>query len=134
MSTQENLEERIERIRKRNEELQKKHAEAEADKQKAKKENAMVQTKLTSYDDWPREHKYDNIEFNYDENEEIIRKMSDDNRDKKREKHNKSHFAEGDGPPPDPSYSFLKDADRDFNHLEQVNQSFLYIFNNSIIR
>lgn len=63
----ENLEERIERIKKRNEELEKKHREAEEDRLMALKDNALVVTKPPKDDDWPREHKYDNLDLAFDQ-------------------------------------------------------------------
>lgn len=64
--SQEDLEARIARIKKRNEEIEKKHREAEADRLMAMKENAMVEIKPPKDEDWPREHKYDKIDFTYD--------------------------------------------------------------------
>lgn len=63
----ENLDERIERIRKRNEELEKRYKEAEEDRLMALKDNAMVAIKPPKDEDWPREHKYDKLEFTYDQ-------------------------------------------------------------------
>lgn len=65
----ENLEERMERIRKRNEELEKKYREAEEDRLMALKDNAMVEIKPPKDKDWPREHKYDKLDFTYDQKE-----------------------------------------------------------------
>lgn len=65
----ENLEERMERIRKRNEELEKKYREAEEDRLMALKDNAMVEIKPPKDEDWPREHKYDKLDFTYDQKE-----------------------------------------------------------------
>lgn len=62
----ENLEQRIERIRKRDEEIEKKHREAEEDRLAALKANAMVKTKPPNDDDWPKAHKYDKLDFTYD--------------------------------------------------------------------
>lgn len=62
----ENLEQRIERIRKRDEEIEKKHREAEADRLAALQANAMVKTTAPSDDEWPKAHKYDKLDFTYD--------------------------------------------------------------------
>lgn len=61
----ETLEERLERIRIRNEELEKKHKEAEEDRLMALRDNAMVATKPNN-SEWPKQHKYDNIVFDYE--------------------------------------------------------------------
>lgn len=123
----ENLDERIERIRKRNEELEKKHREAEEDRLMALKDNAMVKTKMPTDNDWPKGHRYDTLDFTYDQKdapltpsdsgddsikslgrkiEKTIPKDGKQGRDYKK-------FADGEGPPPDPSYNFLADAERD---------------------
>lgn len=116
-TTQENLEERIVRIRKRDEEIEKKHRAAEEDRLLALKHNAMVKTKSPTDDDWPKGHKYDSLDFTYDQNEQ----QDDDKMSKKSEKEKFApkpgreykKFADGSGPPPDPTYNFLKDAERD---------------------
>lgn len=123
---QENLEERIERIRKRDEELEKKHREAEEDRLAALKDNAMVKTKTPTSEDWPKVHRYDKFEFSYGNRDTVDGVQPDavgggeggdagggqttgkGGRDYKK-------FADGQGPPPDPSYNFLADAERDGN-------------------
>lgn len=124
---QENLEERIERIRKRDEEIEKRHREAEADRLMALKDNAMVKTKPPNNDDWPLGHKYDTLDFTYDQKEPAgSGNSSGEERNilangQKREKSGNytkpgrdyKKFADGQGPPPDPSYNFLADAERD---------------------
>lgn len=117
-TTQENLEERIVRIRKRDEEIEKKHRAAEEDRLLALKHNAMVKTKSPTDDDWPKGHKYDSLDFTYDQSNE---QQDDDKTSKKIEKEKFASkpgreykkFADGSGPPPDPTYNFLKDAERD---------------------
>lgn len=145
----ENLDERMERIRKRNEELEQKHREAEADRLAALRNNAMVVTTSRPAaaatadeddDDWPRAHRYDTYEFAYEtannktdatsgkaelanrngstdestvETTEIQQQTTvsvkgPGGRDYKK-------FADGEGPPPDPSFNFLADAERDGN-------------------
>lgn len=84
----ESLDERLERIRKKNEvtsnrilktqvkififfifmffqELEKKHQETERDKLLAKVQGALVDCKASD-DDWPKEHKFDKLDFTYD--------------------------------------------------------------------
>lgn len=63
---EENLEQRIERIRKRDEEIEKRHREAEADRLAALQANAMVKMTAPADDDWPKAHKYDKLDFTYD--------------------------------------------------------------------
>lgn len=144
----ENLDDRIERIRRRNEELEQKHREAEADRLAALKNNAMVVTTRPTIggtidvddddddDDWPRAHRYDTFAFDYEKatadaaaavespcadpidlnaadaavaaNSEVKAK-GPGGRDYKK-------FAEGQGPPPDPTFNFLADAERDGRH------------------
>lgn len=150
--TAENLDERMERIRRRNEELEQKHREAEADRLAALKNNAMVVTTRPTIagsadddedDDWPRAHRYDTFEFAYESTgadgksttaAAAAKSQSDPSdtdgsissastsaaidaagkevpkgpggRDYKK-------FAVGEGPPPDPSFNFLADAERD---------------------
>ncbi|XP_058452653.1 uncharacterized protein LOC131431141 isoform X2 [Malaya genurostris] len=114
---QEDLEARIARIKKRNEEIEKKHREAEADRLMAMKENAMVEIKPPKDDDWPREHKYDKIEFTYDLDADALAELEEKKKEKNAfiQKIAKDYkvFAEGEGPPPDPAYSFLADVERD---------------------
>lgn len=115
MSTiaKENLDERIERIKKRNEEIEKKYREAEEDRLRALKENAMVETKPPKDDDWPRTHKYDKIDFTYDVKPEKLEELNNQKLEEKKQKRDYKKFPEGEGPPPDPAYNFLADAERD---------------------
>lgn len=117
-TTQENLEERIVRIRKRDEEIEKKHRAAEEDRLLALKHNAMVKTKSPTDDDWPKGHKYDSLDFTYDQNDQPDDEKSSSKKsekDKFAPKPGREYkkFADGSGPPPDPTYNFLKDAERD---------------------
>ncbi|XP_055302962.1 bromodomain-containing protein DDB_G0280777-like [Sitodiplosis mosellana] len=110
---EENLEQRIERIRKRDEEIEKRHREAEADRLAALQANAMVKTTAPSDEDWPKAHKYDKLDFTYDvKNEEI---NADDKKpvDEARLQRPFKKFPDGQGPPADPTYNFLADAERD---------------------
>lgn len=117
VQSQEDLEARIARIKKRNEEIEKKHREAEADRLMAMKENAMVEIRPPKDEDWPREHKYDKIDFTYDLDDEALAELEEKKKEKNAfiQKIAKDYkvFAEGEGPPPDPAYSFLADVERD---------------------
>lgn len=117
VQNQEDLEARIARIKKRNEEIEKKHREAEADRLMAMKENAMVEIKPPKDEDWPREHKYDKLDFTYDLDADALAELEEKKKEKNAfiQKIAKDYkvFAEGEGPPPDPAYSFLADVERD---------------------
>lgn len=112
---EENLEQRIERIRKRDEEIEKRHREAEADRLAALQANAMVKMTAPAEDDWPKAHKYDKLDFTYDVKTEI-EETADDKKpadETTRMQRPFKKFADGQGPPADPSYNFLADAERD---------------------
>ncbi|XP_047001853.1 uncharacterized protein LOC124619483 [Schistocerca americana] len=121
------LEERIEKIRKNNERIQRRYLEVEADKQNAAKLNALVQLSPPHEDEEPRfshprlpKKSERDVHEQGQENE-----LSYSPRASARE-HNrfgpsaqpytstKSHsFSQDDGPPPDPVYNFLADRQRD---------------------
>lgn len=111
----ENLEERIERIRRRDEEIEKKHREAEEDRLAALQANAMVKTTAPTDDEWPKAHKYDKLDFTYDvKNDDIDDATNKKNGDDAaRLQRNYKKFPDGQGPPADPTYNFLADAERD---------------------
>lgn len=111
---EENLEQRIERIRKRDEEIEKRHREAEEDRLAALQANAMVKTTAPSDEDWPKAHKYDKLDFTYDVKPEDIADADDKKAaDEPRLQRPFKKFPEGQGPPADPTYNFLADAERD---------------------
>lgn len=106
----ESLEERIERIRLRNEDIEKKHRIAEEDRIRALKDNAMVEVKSPKHEDWPK-HKYDTLDFTYDV---VAEKNADESSaGLSTAARKKKTFSEGGGPPPDPVYNFLADSERD---------------------
>lgn len=129
--TEENLERRIQRIRERDEEIEKKHREAEADRLTALKMNAMVKIKQSSdEDEWPRAHKYDKLDFTYDIDEDDSDTAQDAAKDTAKDTaqdaandtakdavkitmRKPTVFAENEGPPADPIYNFLADSERD---------------------
>lgn len=110
--SEENLEERIERIRKRDEEIEKKHREAEEDRLAALEANAMVKTTAPTDEDWPKAHKYDKVDFTYDLKPEDLEELAKKNEETRTLKAYKK-FKEGEGPPADPTYNFLADSERD---------------------
>lgn len=59
-----NLDARMEAIRLKNEELEKKHAEIMEDEEKAKRDNAIVD--VNSQKNLPKDHPYDHIELDFD--------------------------------------------------------------------
>lgn len=110
----ENLEQRIERIRKRDEEIEKRHREAEADRLAALQANAMVKTTAPADDDdWPKAHKYDKLDFTYDVKCDQIDGDEKKSADETRLQRPFRQFPEGEGPPSDPKFNFLADAERD---------------------
>ncbi|XP_055386126.1 putative mediator of RNA polymerase II transcription subunit 26 [Condylostylus longicornis] len=117
----ENLDERIERIKRQTEEIEKKHREAEEDRLMALKMNALVTKSTLDDENWPKAHKYDELDFTYDVDPE---KLEESNKAKEEEKlkpkRDYKKFAEGEGPPPDPKYNFLADNERDGNINQQI--------------
>ncbi|XP_069677943.1 uncharacterized protein [Periplaneta americana] len=105
------LEERIEKIRKKNEEIKRRHLEVEADKQNAAKLNALVQISSPIQEDWP-------VGGRSSPPREKNRRYQQNNRNNSHVTRNPSH-GEGDVPPPDPAYKFLADSDRDVQHYSQ---------------
>lgn len=102
----ENLEERLERIRLVNKELEKKHRLAEEDRRDAEKIGALVTIKNAIKDDWPIQHKYDNEDYERNEDEE------EDGPSEVR-KPIISRTGREIIPPADPLYNFLADETRD---------------------
>lgn len=125
----ENLEQRIERIRKRDEEIEKKHREAEADRLAALQANAMVKTTAPADDDdWPKAHKYDKLDFTYDvkceQNADDVDEPKKPTADEPpRLQRPFKKFPEGQGPPSDPKFNFLADAERDGKTTQSGNAS-----------
>lgn len=115
----ENLEQRIERIRKRDEEIEKRHREAEADRLAALQANAMVKTTAPADDDWPKAHKYDKLDFTYDVKCDQIDGDEKKPTDEPRLQRPFKKFPEGQGPPSDPKFNFLADAERDGKTTQQ---------------
>ena len=109
---EENLDERIERIRKRDEEIEKKHREAEADRLAALQADAMVKTRQPVADDWPKAHKYDKLDL-YDSIHNPAENNNDKNETATKSTKSFKKFPDGQGPPADPTYNFLADAERD---------------------
>lgn len=121
------LEERIEKIRKNNERIQRRYLEVEADKQNAAKSNALVQLSPPPEDEEPRfshprlPKKSERDVHEQDHENEINYSPRTSAREHNRFgpsaqpfTSTKSHsFSQDDGPPPDPVYNFLADRQRD---------------------
>ncbi|XP_046737784.1 protein starmaker-like [Diprion similis] len=115
------LEEKINKIRQRNEEIRRRHEEVEADKQNAAKLNALV--KMVPPTDWPERKEppeFSNPPAPRSNGNSKPKSSAREHRGQQQQYHaaggdgKKTHvFAEGDGPPPDPSYNFLADAERE---------------------
>lgn len=134
-AAKESLEERLERIRLKNEEIEKRHREAEEDRHRALQDNAMVEVKPVKHEDWPTQHKYDTLDFTYDVDPEAVVQqetrsadatlspstaaVSADGAPTSTAGRKKKTFTEGDGPPPDPAYNFLADSERDGSQEQQ---------------
>lgn len=108
----ESLEERLERIRLRNLEIEQKHREAEEDRIRALRDNAMVEVKSPKHEDWPKQHKNDTLYDNPDKDSSATPTPTPGSTGDVGGRKKKT-FTEGDGPPPDPAYNFLADSERD---------------------
>ncbi|XP_071644162.1 uncharacterized protein [Temnothorax longispinosus] len=110
------LEEKINKIRQQNEEIRRRHEEVEEDKKNAAKLNALVQ--MVPSTDWPERKEppeFSNLPRTsnkakpakeHHEHSQQYQPASGEGR--------KGHmFAQGQGPPPDPKYNFLADAERE---------------------
>ncbi|EFN60917.1 hypothetical protein EAG_06028 [Camponotus floridanus] len=119
------LEEKINKIRQQNEEIRRRHEEVEEDKKNAAKLNALVQ--MVPSTDWPERK----------EPPEFSNPPRTNNKSKPAKEHHehiqhhsvsgegrKVHtFAQGQGPPPDPKYNFLADAEREEGNMENITDN-----------
>ncbi|XP_039313278.1 uncharacterized protein LOC105207722 isoform X2 [Solenopsis invicta] len=120
------LEEKINKIRQQNEEIRRRHEEVEEDKKNAAKLNALVQ--MVPSTDWPERK----------EPPEFSSPPKTSNKSKPAKEHHeypqqyqsasgegrKGHtFAQGQGPPPDPKYNFLADAEREEGERENTKDN-----------
>ncbi|XP_011883058.1 PREDICTED: coiled-coil domain-containing protein 9-like isoform X3 [Vollenhovia emeryi] len=120
------LEEKINKIRQQNEEIRRRHEEVEEDKKNAAKLNALVQ--MVPSTDWPERK----------EPPEFSNPPRTGNKTKPAKEHHehsqqyqpasgegrKGHaFAQGQGPPPDPKYNFLADAEREEGERESTKDN-----------
>ncbi|KYN02717.1 PREDICTED: uncharacterized protein PFB0145c-like isoform X2 [Cyphomyrmex costatus] len=115
------LEEKINKIRQQNEEIKRRHEEVEEDKKNAAKLNALVQ--MVPSTDWPERKEppefsnpsrtSNKIKFIKEHHEHPQQYQSTNGEGRK-----VHTFAQGQGPPPDPKYNFLADAEREGGERE----------------
>ncbi|XP_036150007.1 uncharacterized protein LOC105833539 isoform X1 [Monomorium pharaonis] len=119
------LEEKINKIRQQNEEIRRRHEEVEEDKKNAAKLNALVQ--MVPSTDWPE--RKEPPEFSnpprttksksVKEHHEPLQQYQSTSGEGR-----KVHtFAQGQGPPPDPKYNFLADAEREEGERENTKDN-----------
>ncbi|CAO1354125.1 unnamed protein product [Diamesa hyperborea] len=126
MAATDNLDERMERIRIKNEELEKKHAIAQADLKTAKEEGSLV-TQKVNVEDWPKQHKYDTLEFTYDVEDKDKNQSADTLGDADKKTPQPILLRSGkelkDPPPADPAFNFLRDDERGDKPAPQTPQN-----------
>ncbi|XP_046814360.1 dentin sialophosphoprotein-like [Vespa crabro] len=103
------LEERISKIRQQNEEIKRRHEEVEEDKKNAAKLNALVQ--MVPSTDWPERKEppeYSNLPKVTHKQKSATKEQLEHG-----QQHHPNDRRKGEGPPPDPKYNFLADAERE---------------------
>ncbi|EZA60051.1 hypothetical protein X777_15333 [Ooceraea biroi] len=120
------LEEKINKIRQQNEEIRRRHEEVEEDKKNAAKLNALVQ--MVPSTDWPE--RKEPPEFSNPPRASNKPKPTKEHHEHPHQYHSvggegrKVHtFAQGQGPPPDPKYNFLADAERETGNVECTKEA-----------
>ncbi|XP_029164706.1 uncharacterized protein DDB_G0283697-like isoform X2 [Nylanderia fulva] len=120
------LEEKINKIRQQNEEIRRRHEEVEEDKKNAAKLNALVQ--MVPSTDWPE--RKEPPEFSNPPRTNVKSKATKEHHEHPQQHHSasgegrKGHtFAQGQGPPPDPKYNFLADAEREEGNVESLKDN-----------
>ncbi|KAM0725466.1 hypothetical protein ACS0PU_008952 [Formica fusca] len=121
------LEEKINKIRQQNEEIRRRHEEVEEDKKNAAKLNALVQ--MVPSTDWPE--RKEPPEFSNPPRTNNKSKPAKEHHEHPQQHHSvsgegrKVHqtFAQGQGPPPDPKYNFLADAEREEGNMENTKDN-----------
>lgn len=116
------LEERIEKIRKKNEEIKRRHLEVEADKQNAAKLNALVQV-TSPTEDWPIGGRSPPDSHGTSKSVRSERKGLQQNSGSKSDSAECCTFGEQrGGPPRDPAYKFLADKEWDYDRRHSQQQ------------
>ncbi|XP_050457921.1 uncharacterized protein MAL13P1.304-like isoform X2 [Cataglyphis hispanica] len=120
------LEEKINKIRQQNEEIRRRHEEVEEDKKNAAKLNALVQ--MVPSTDWPE--RKEPPEFSNPPKTNNKPKPTKEHHEHPQQHHSASGegrkvhtFAQGQGPPPDPKYNFLADAEREEGNMENTKDN-----------
>lgn len=103
------LEERISKIRQQNEEIKRRHEEVEEDKKNAAKLNALVQ--MVPSTDWPE--RKEPPEYSNPPKATHKQKSATKEQSEHVQQHHPNDRRKGEGPPPDPKYNFLADAERE---------------------
>ncbi|XP_012224135.1 myb-like protein X isoform X2 [Linepithema humile] len=119
------LEEKINKIRQQNEEIRRRHEEVEEDKKNAAKLNALVQ--MVPSTDWPE--RKEPPDFSNTPRTNTKPKSAKEHHEPPQQYHStggegrKVHiFAQGQGPPPDPKYNFLADAEREEGNVKSTKE------------
>ncbi|KAL0118018.1 hypothetical protein PUN28_009006 [Cardiocondyla obscurior] len=118
------LEEKINKIRQQNEEIRRRHEEVEEDKKNAAKLNALVQ--MVPSTDWPE--RKEPPEFSNPPRTNNKSKPAKEHHEHSQQYQSSSNegrkvFAQGQGPPPDPKYNFLADAEREEGERENIKDT-----------
>ncbi|XP_018057169.1 PREDICTED: myb-like protein X isoform X1 [Atta colombica] len=116
------LEEKINKIRQQNEEIRRRHEEVEEDKKKAAKLNALVQ--MVPSTDWPERKEPPEFSNPSRTNNKLKSVKEYHEHQSTSGEGRKIHtFAQGQGPPPDPKYNFLADAEREEGERESTKDN-----------
>ncbi|KAI4473659.1 hypothetical protein M0804_015243 [Polistes exclamans] len=103
------LEERISKIRQQNEEIKRRYEEVEEDKKNAAKSNALVQMVPSTV--WPE--RKEPPEYSNPPKVNHKQKSATKEQSEHVQQHHPNERRKGEGPPPDPKYNFLADAERE---------------------
>ncbi|KAK2580451.1 hypothetical protein KPH14_006194 [Odynerus spinipes] len=113
------LEERISKIRQQNEEIKRRYEEVEEDKKNAAKLNALVQ--MVPSTDWPERKEppeYSNPPKVIHKQKSVTKEQSEQH-----QQHHPNDRKKGEGPPPDPKYNFLADAEREEHSVSNMRDN-----------
>ncbi|KAL2725116.1 putative serine/threonine-protein kinase tsuA [Vespula squamosa] len=113
------LEERISKIRQQNEEIKRRHEEVEEDKKNAAKLNALVQ--MVPSTDWPE--RKEPPEYSNPSKATHKQKSATKEQLEHVQLHHPNDRRKGEGPPPDPKYNFLADAEREENSVPNQREN-----------
>ncbi|XP_014230418.1 uncharacterized protein LOC106654854 [Trichogramma pretiosum] len=118
------LDEKINRMRLKNEEIKRRYEEVEADKKRAAKANALVN--LVPSKDWPIRREPPEFSESHDASTKLpyhgrdtVRPLYPSVQDRLQRN---AKYGQGDGPPPDPKYNFLADTERETQLISFENK------------